>query len=201
MPTSVREAEIRAEEQFRHMVREELERARPPKSPWGFLNAPLFLWFLSSVVLASISFLYARHDEQQRKSQELQTVLRRLDAEMAIRLDHLIGLVDDPAVTPSRLRLEIVQTWIGERGNIYPEYKSLGLFSMAALAQMHAQGTEASEIQSARLAFDRLWKGLKQDVDWRDPAQLETFAAAARPLIRLAALPRWRLDVQEARPR
>jgi len=200
MLTTTREAEIRAEETLRLLVRDELDRTRTKKPLWTLANSPFFLWFLSSIVLASISFLYAKHEEQQRKDLETHATLRKLDAEMAIRLDHLLGLVEDPKVTSSTLRQEIVQTWTGQRGTLYAEYKSMGLFSLAALAQIHASGKEAAEIRSARLAFDRLWTALKKDVDWKDPSELDAFASGAKSLIRLAALGRWRLDAQDAKP-
>lgn len=199
MLTTKREADIRLEEAYRLCVRRELEIAKPDRPFWSLINSPFVLWLLSSVLLASISFAYAKYDEKEKKNGEARAILRKIDAEMAIRLDHLLEVVSDQTVPAMVLREEIMQTWTGHRGSLYSEYQSMGFFSLAVLAQMHASTKEdETEIRSARIAFDNIWLELKKKVDWSDPNQQNAFAAKARPLISLAALPRWRLDSQLA---
>ncbi len=83
-------ARLRAEEVFRHEVRSELEHSR--KQPGRverllkFLNQPVILWLLSSVVVGLITWQYTRWEERQAQQRQVQAEVRNLDLEIHGRL-------------------------------------------------------------------------------------------------------------------
>lgn len=90
---------IAEDELIRLRVREELKRQKETESSkWKILNAPLTLWFLSSVVLSLMVFLYSEH-EASRSEQRAQSLrIKRLQDEVAYRLDSdLIARLFDAA--------------------------------------------------------------------------------------------------------
>lgn len=91
---------IYQEEIYRYKIRAQLDRTVQKKIKgkiWTFVNSAFFLWFLSSVVVGVISFLYVKWDKQrdlereQREraalvEQENVQSVRKLDAEISSRL-------------------------------------------------------------------------------------------------------------------
>ena len=161
---------------------------------WKELNKPIVLWFLSSVVLAGVSFLYSKHDERERKRTELHATLRLIDAEMAIRFDHMHGVSANEALQAKKLREEVVHTWDGSRGNVIAGYKSMGLYSLASLAQIHADKAQARNIRVASRKLELIWNQLKEGPVPIDQEEKKAYATRMIANIRAAALPRWQLD-------
>lgn len=88
---------IRAEEIFRQEVRKELEPTPPPTRTariLEFLNSPLGLWMLSSIVISGLGFLYANFSAQQAKVEANRTIERRLNIEIARRLQKFKKLLE-----------------------------------------------------------------------------------------------------------
>lgn len=82
-------ARVRAEEIFRSEVRAELEQRKQPSRGarlLEFLNQPVILWLLSSVVVGLISWQYTRWEERQSQQQQTQAEIRNLDLEVHGRL-------------------------------------------------------------------------------------------------------------------
>lgn len=119
---------IYQEEVYRCEIRAQLDKAaqkntKAERKMWAFVNSAFFLWFLSSVVLGSISFSYAKWDKQreieseQRKraalaEQENIQRTRKLDSEISSRLTYFFYSQDIPkhvTVTESEvLETEII---------------------------------------------------------------------------------------------
>jgi hypothetical protein len=83
-------ARVRAEEVFRHEIRSELEKAKDQPSRGerllAFLNEPVILWLLSSIVVGLITWQYTLWQERQAQRQQVQTEVRNLDLEIHGRL-------------------------------------------------------------------------------------------------------------------
>lgn len=90
MLTEEERARIRAEEVFRLETRRELEASKPRPSYreqlWALLNSSFALWFLSSVVLASLGSAYARYQTGQLEQARKVEIKRRLDTEISNRI-------------------------------------------------------------------------------------------------------------------
>lgn len=87
-------ARVRAEEIFRAEIRSRLENKQPPGRGarlLGFLNQPVILWLLSSVVVGLISWQYTRWEERQSQQRQAQAEIRNLDLEIRGRLQRAAG--------------------------------------------------------------------------------------------------------------
>jgi hypothetical protein len=194
MLTPERMQQIRAEEELRATIRAELE-GRNRRSPlWAFLNAPFALWLFSSVILAGISFAYAKHEERMAKSEANRVALREIDHELAIRFAHLQSVWEAGVTSPKMFRDEVVATWIGDRGSIYPSYKKIGLFSLAVLAEMHAPQDEGKSIRVARGHLEKVWFLLKRTEGASDNQFPAGFITETWTSLDSATLTRWKLN-------
>jgi hypothetical protein len=83
-------AQIRTEETFRLAVRRELEAKESISSRkshvWRILNSSFVLWFLSSVVVASMAAVFAKLEARRAESNKRNETIQRLDTEIAERL-------------------------------------------------------------------------------------------------------------------
>lgn len=161
MPSRQREAEIIAEEAeiaFREQVRKDLKFTKTRgELIWEKINSPIILWLLSSVLISGISFLYTKYDAGQRREAESRIIMRRIDAEIALRLDYLRSkLVSRQSISLSDLHFEIDTAFSGRKGNLYLEYQSIDLLSMLALAMLNVPEKDLDEIGHARDAAGRL---------------------------------------------
>jgi hypothetical protein len=104
LPRNIDRKRIYQEEVYRYEVRTQLDKTDEKKRKvrvgiWAFVNSAFFLWFLSSVVVAIISFSYAKWDKQKELEREqrerialverenIQRV-KKLDAEISSRLNY-----------------------------------------------------------------------------------------------------------------
>jgi len=97
MLSSEEKSRIRAEEVFRQEVRRELEAGSTPRSRgqklWTLLNSSFALWFLSSVVIASLTGIvttYERTHNEQAQKADRQT---RLTTEIGFRVENGVSAV------------------------------------------------------------------------------------------------------------
>lgn len=112
---------IRAEEIFRQEVRREIESRKTEHSRgkqfWSLLNSSFALWFLSSVVLASLTAAITMHQRSHADQMQKAEVQRRLNTEIGSRVAE--GLV--------ALRLDLKRIESGKKyfaGSIYTEAAS-----------------------------------------------------------------------------
>ena len=90
MLTDQDKARILDEETYRREVRAGLEmadsRGARRKKLWSIVNSAVFIWFLSSIVLGTASFLYSKGEKAYAIEHEKKTTADKLDAEIASRL-------------------------------------------------------------------------------------------------------------------
>lgn len=143
-------ARIRAEEIFRHEIDKEIETSEQADSDgrqiWTILNSSFTLWFLSSVVVASLTAAVAlfqkRHGERVRRAE----TQRRLDIEISSRIAGglvALNLEKDRIAAGSTVSI----SWIFNEAlyylnnrvtdghkqydfSIFPEYKARGFQSL-----------------------------------------------------------------------
>jgi len=104
MLTDADKDRIRSEELYRSEVQKEVQKNSPGKKFWAALNSAFLLWFLSTLVVGSVTFFYSkwekgkeedqRHrDNEQSLKNERRSAIRKLDIEIASRLTALDNLI------------------------------------------------------------------------------------------------------------
>ncbi len=85
---------IRAEEIFRTEVRSQLEAATPkpplPKRLWALVNSAIFLWFLSSIVLAGLTAAVATQQKNRDDQIRKEELRQRITTEVSGRISEAI---------------------------------------------------------------------------------------------------------------
>jgi hypothetical protein len=176
MLTEEEKIRIRDEEVFRTEVRHELEARKPrsrPERTWAFLNSSFALWFLSSVVLASLTtaltYYQAKRSEQSRKSE----IERRLDTEISSRIDlaQRGARLDKERVAqhneyPPEAIYQNVQYYLDNSFmtgssssldfSIYPEYEKRTFRSLVFELRSVADPSARSELTDALADYERL---------------------------------------------
>ncbi|PYI92450.1 MAG: hypothetical protein DME97_08980 [Verrucomicrobia bacterium] len=196
---------IRSEELYREEVRRELANNTLPKSfPKRFLRwlgTPLGLWFLSAILLGSITEAYktfqtkqvqerARADAEQAEERMRRELIRKLDAEIALRLNR----VNDRVLAFAKDKLTTLD--VEEAGRIvhYPEFRDRSMTSL----MFELQGSlEKAEQKAVRVAMGKWFilqhweahKGFAQQHGGWDA--LSFF----EPLLYDIYIERWRKDV------
>lgn len=172
---------ILLEETYRREVREQFETHTAPKSVWErvspILNSAFTIWFLSSIVLSVVGFLYTKWDvqrvgEREKRVREAQIkrdnelVVRKLDAEIANRLivftqlntiavssdnDVLVYLVSEANVEAiARSLSELENPSLGEyKISVFPEYANRSLRSLLFELKEIVPNVEREEIDNA----------------------------------------------------
>lgn len=108
MLTNEERARFREEEIFRHEVRASLDTPRNSKQrAWKFLNSPLGLWMLSSVVVALLTWGFSQWQSSAAENVTRQRMTARLDVEIASRLRAGEDVIRE-AITNEQLYLGIV---------------------------------------------------------------------------------------------
>jgi hypothetical protein len=81
---------IRAEEVFRQEVRREIETGMAKQSTgkqfWSVLNSSFALWFLSSVVIASLTTVVTMYQKSHSEQMQKTDIQRRLNMEISSRI-------------------------------------------------------------------------------------------------------------------
>ncbi len=122
---------IRAEEIFRAELREEFAKPKPSRW-WTFLNSSFGLWFLGSVTLAGITWLYNNAVSARHASTELAEVKTALGEELEMRLamaSYSIQ-IDASAGRDSKLSLKELNELVlnevnGSREVLHPEFRGV----------------------------------------------------------------------------
>lgn len=212
MLTEEEKARIRYEEIFRTAVRREIEANEPRSRPerfWRFLNSSFALWFLSSVVVASLTtaltYRQAQRGEQLRKS----GIETRLDTEISSRiaLAQRGSLLDRDRVArhneyPPEAIYQNVQCYldnsfrIGSSNrldfSIYPEYEKRTFRSLVFELRSVADPSARPELTDALAVYERLLDLGSQTSRKGEIATQETVESALKLLDQLTK-PRWLL--------
>ena len=84
---------IRAEEIFREEIRKEISK---PKSKWiNFLNTPLGIWFLSTIVIGLLSLSYKTWQENLEKRKTNQKKIEQIADEGKFRIQQIDDVIRD----------------------------------------------------------------------------------------------------------
>lgn len=150
-------ARLRAEEVFRHEIRSELEKARKQRSRGerllAFLNAPVILWLLSTIVVGLITWQYTRWEERQTQQQQVQAEIRNLDLEIHGRLrraaDRLSSARDIVGIREAIRMLD-------EASGTFPEMGQRNMENLlVSLIWLMPEG-EAAALETARTGYREL---------------------------------------------
>jgi len=92
---------LRAEEVARWELRQELERARTPgERVFNFLNKPIAIWALSSLILTGVTASYTRWLAHQAESRRTRDLIDKLDFEIDARFSQFLESMDDLVIHP-----------------------------------------------------------------------------------------------------
>ncbi len=169
MLTDQEKEHIREEEFYRQEVRSQLEITNSKgdswQKYWSFINSGVFIWFLSSIVIGSCTFLYARWEKEHVIERENQHTANRLDAEISNRLSYFNNLLkmrdialsrrilDDESIRDYDLsKLVIVlerPTASDYPSNVFPEYGNRNLRSLLWELMQVVPQLERESIQPA----------------------------------------------------
>lgn len=144
-------AKIRAEELFRHEVRDSLE--TKGSRWWVFLNSAFGLWLLGSASVGVLTWSFGAIRERQREQAESRVLTRRLRTEIAARADAATYVFRSTEFHEPRPDVddygEAANILNGQAGHAtYPEFTGRKLSSM--VIQLRDGGTcRATDLQAA----------------------------------------------------
>ena len=164
---------IRAEEEFRIAIREELSR-KDESRVWKFLNSAFALWLLSAVFLSSVSAAWAHWRASRDDTVKRAAQIERIDIELATRLSpfegfHIAGIAaGEIPVAPDLAKRTLFVPHEGFNGIAeFRERSTLSLLNeLFSLLPPHSK--KQQEVRSARdevlaLCFEYADKPLDPD--------------------------------------
>ena len=171
------------------------EAPKKQTGPWARLNSPFVLWFLSSVVLAVISWGYAQYEADQRKETETRSILRKLDSEIASRLDNL----NERLVKVKPQHIDVITNnlaWscFGQSETLYPEYNGVTIVSLVTQVVFNAKPIDRPALLTVREQFVALTRLARPELSSRSPPEAQAkYLDSVRSIIREVHIPRWQL--------
>lgn len=162
---------------------------------WAWLNSPLGIWFLTFVVLGSISVGYRWYEADQKKKAEKRSLLRKLDSEIALRLDNLNErLVKANPQHIDKVTENLSWSCFGEREWGYPEYKGVTIVSLVTQVVSIAESEDRPELLTAQEQFIELTRLARPGLSSRSPPEAQAnYLESVRSIIRKVYIPRWQL--------
>lgn len=210
---------IRDEEVFRTEVLRELEANKPRSRPerlWALLNSSFALWFLSSVVLASLTTALTYYQSKRSEQLKMSEIEKRLDTEISSRIalaqrgasldkeriavhneylpeaiyQNVQSYLDNSFVTGSSNRLDF---------SIYPEYEKRTFRSLVFELRSIADPSARTELTDTLAVYERLLDLGSRTSAKGEKATQQTVESALKLLEQLTK-PRWLLPkgVQES---
>jgi hypothetical protein len=165
MLSSEDEARIRAEEIYRTEVRDDIAAARHSKTEgararfWRFVNSSLGIWFLSTLVVGTGSWLFSVWRDARTARRENTRTIQRLDIEITTRLDQFAssvnGLLGRHAYETALAALE---NPVGNpyAASAYPEFRERGLTSLIRELYERSPPEERKELARALVGAKQL---------------------------------------------
>jgi hypothetical protein len=173
MLTPEQKAAIRAEEVFRAEIRNEIASAgqlqKPRRTPWEVLNSSVVIWFLSSGVVAAISWMIS-HAALKREKHETQ---RRLEWEVFND-----GREFERAIELAWTRIEY-ETALGQHLQ-HPKARVVDLnpfsFDRITFEMEYVSGDDFKTLRDApHVVWDKIKEKLgKRDDNWYTPLDVQT---------------------------
>jgi hypothetical protein len=140
---------IYREETYRVQVREQIAKKADSKNSrgkfWEMLNSAFSLWFLSTIVVGSVTFFYTKCEHSREDAriasdraialqQERDLAIRKTDAEIASRLSYVHSLTRTQEVGADSLEKALLILENPSEGgypvNVFPEYSRRSLRSL-----------------------------------------------------------------------
>jgi hypothetical protein len=218
MLTEEESTRIRAEEIFRLEVRRELAASKPGRSVrdsfWSLLNSSFILWFLSSVVLASVTTAFTYYQSSRGEQIRKAELEGRLDTEISNRISlALAGLrTDQKSIEhgksyPANLIYRNTQSYldnffITDPSNrrdfsIYPEYRQRTFRSLIFELRTVVDSSMRPELTDVLAGYEQLLdlgslEDTKGGKTTRHQESLKAVKNAVHLLDRQLTKPRWR---------
>lgn len=156
-------ARIRAEEIFRDETRRSLERPQTRRQKiFRFLNSPLGVWVLSTILVGTVGFIWGRWESAADRRQEQAREIRGLDAEVAVRLHRLAGdlarfAAEDGGTDGIKDTIERPPArWADRNGSLIPEHRESNLLALFWRLEQLADDEGSAEIRKARSCLVRI---------------------------------------------
>lgn len=155
-------ARIKTEEYYRYEIRDELSKEKQNninKRIWTFVNSSIFLWFLSTVAVGSITYVWThfqnkiaaeriKSQKEQEEANAKKTKIANLNLEIEGRLSQFLVDIESMVIKPYDAKYSLKQTYtvanIREKWDhmkmppkishnvsaVYPEYFDRGIISL-----------------------------------------------------------------------
>ncbi|MBV9928532.1 MAG: hypothetical protein JOZ96_26185 [Acidobacteria bacterium] len=160
---------IREEEVYRQEVRRELEAEKPGPSGgqrlWEVFNKPLVLWFLSTILVGFISWMYASREAQNKELSQRTEAIRKLDREIRNRVGGSLKYLDKPQqghqpLPPYDVFDGVLLSLDKNNGeyaaSLYPEYKDKGFQALVTDLKGLVGDDEQADLEKALATYDEL---------------------------------------------
>jgi hypothetical protein len=141
--------------------RREREQQSKVKKTWAFLQTPLVIWFLSSVLVALVAFGYKQYQTKQTADRQHKETISNMNSEVATRLRGLNVLIDrelahmtnaaglpfwiNAALTRSPEKLQNANLPVI---NVYPKYNSFSVIALAVSLKAMTSGKQKTQVGS-----------------------------------------------------
>ncbi|MEA2553047.1 MAG: hypothetical protein QOJ65_1223 [Fimbriimonadaceae bacterium] len=127
--------EIQRDEELRYRLRKTLDEKEGPRGVWGFLNSPLGIWLLSSVVLGSFSFLFSQWQAsaatRARQSEQAVRIRTEIGYRMQDYASHIAEAKEETNPTKRSALYESIDKIDYNPGfPLFPEYKDISIMAL-----------------------------------------------------------------------
>ena len=189
-------ARIRAEEIFRHEVRESLSAQRPTgrrERLLKALNSPLALWALSTLLVGLVTWGYGRWDASRAALRAESTRARQIATELQARADYARGVLRSSPVQKGRFDALVVEPLstgnVAIKNGVFPELASRTTRSLILELRGLRAAVPRDTFDSALGAVQRL-EGLNHPVPYAldEPADPARVRAAEPQVLHLARM-------------
>ena len=152
-----RHEQVHQEKIYRRDIRRALEKQDTKQTLkqkiWVAINSAFFLWFLSTVVVGCIAFLYTQHTERSKETEQDRVAIRKLDTEIKSRLYFVARQIDPKRIEDSNVSdvlLSLEKPSLESYPiNVFPEYEKRNMRSLLWELHTLVPQMEKVEIESA----------------------------------------------------
>lgn len=194
------------EERFRSEVRQTLEDEKSKDEDCTtaarvstFLNSPLGLWFLTSIVLGLLSWGYTSWTASRTNSTDQDTHVRRLATELQSRVEYAQGILKQRSATKGDFDFMVVQSLtdsnVAIKNGLLPEFATRTTRSLLLELRILCRKSQLSTINTA-LASEQQLKSLALPMPYAvtDPVDTAPVRAAVPLVNEISKVPPLFLD-------
>jgi hypothetical protein len=188
MLTDEEKSRIRQEETYRFHVRSQFEQAKERKhySSWQILNSSFFLWFLSTIVLGTLTFTFTRWEADKMIQRERQQRIAQIDLEIRNRLQYFHMLKNIPDKIPLAIKILEKPSAAEYPINVYPEFINRSFRSL--LIELNDLVGRAEQIELTKAinsASFLMYLHVQYEDEYKEELDLETKYELKEKLFRL----------------